>query len=633
MVAALEDGIAHMNPSSRERTRQKVIGILSKIPQYQRHNLPKEEVKALRALREDDKIVLLPADKGNSTVVLDRDDYEKKVQDLLDTSAYKKLPKDPTSQVQARMNKVLADIFKKHPDSRSLHLRLLCRNGSAPGLYGLPKIHKPSVPLRPIVDFTTSPLRALSNYLHRTFSPLVGNTTTYVRNSSDFVEKVALLKLSAEDTMVSFDVISLFTSVPVPLAVVTARNALEKDKNLSDRTNLSVDELCRLLELCLDSTYFSFRGEFFKQTSGTAMGASISVTTANLCMEAIEQKALQSLSTPPKIFLRYVDDCFCVLAKSEVDKFLAHLNTIEPAIQFTVEREKDGTLPFLDVLVKRQKEQLKFSVYRKPTHTGRYLQFQSNHPANHKASVVRTLLTRAKTICSSEEDKRKEERTVIADLKKNGYTSSFIHRVARRVGRNQRHVQQQLSANFRPTSRISVPYINGTSEALARVLAKEGIQLAHKPVSTLGRLMPRPKDRPGKERAQGVVYKIPCGVCAASYIGETKNFRERIRQHKNDVRKFDHERSAVAEHCDVKDHRIDFDNACIVDVETNPRKRLFLESWHIQTTPQNINRSLGALPSAYVNGLRHIIEKGRAVEEDQTHAVEEKEKDTAPQRP
>ena len=105
------------------------------------------------------------------------------------------------------------------------------------------------------------------------------------------------------------------------------------------------------------------------------MGSPVSPVVANLCMEEIEETAIDSAPVPPKIWKHYVDDSFCVIKKNAVSSFHDSMNSIDPHISFTIEHESNGQLPFLDTLISRDNERLNTDVYRKPTHTDRYLDF------------------------------------------------------------------------------------------------------------------------------------------------------------------------------------------------------------------------------------------------------------------
>ncbi|XP_070380710.1 uncharacterized protein [Dermacentor albipictus] len=368
VICAVERAVTQLPSEVREEARTRAIGVLSKWrtrnPQARFSPAEKQVVKALR---NNDSIAILPADKGNAIVLLDRSDYNEKMKDLLSAEdTYVAIQKDPTVNLQTKLQKLLSKIFNfVPPQQKLLYHRLLCTNGSAPAIYGLPKVHKPGVPLRHIVDFTRSPLHRLSGYLHQVMGPLTCKTATHISNSSAFVEKVRDVSLDEDDIMVSFDVKSLFTSVPVDLAVATCRDVQLAQDTLAERTPLEVEGICELLDFCLSNTYFTYNKQFYRQINGTAMGASFSVTTANLVMEVIEQKALTDFVPAPNVFVRYVDDCFCIVRKPDASRLLRLLNSADEAIQFTTEYECDNSLPFLDVLVRRSGTRLSFAVHRK----------------------------------------------------------------------------------------------------------------------------------------------------------------------------------------------------------------------------------------------------------------------------
>ena len=131
-----------------------------------------------------------------------------------------------------------------------------CLGGPGPQLYGLPKVHKEGIPFRPIISAIGWPTYSLAKELARILSPLVGRTSSFIKNSTHFVQKIRNTPLDKSDRLVSFDVVSLFTKVPVNEAMVVIEEMLEKDESIDERTTMSPGEVCRLTSLCLRSTYF-----------------------------------------------------------------------------------------------------------------------------------------------------------------------------------------------------------------------------------------------------------------------------------------------------------------------------------------------------------------------------------------
>ena len=131
------------------------------------------------------------------------------------------------------------------------------------------------------------------------------------------------------------------------------------------------------------------------------MGSLVSSIVTNLFMEHFERKALRS-AVNPQVWYRFVDNTWAIQQQSHKKVFLDHINSIDPAIKFTVEgTQGNGAIPFLDTLVTPLTDNsLSITVYHKPTHSDQYFQWDSHHSLSAKYSVIGTFTHRTKTVCT-----------------------------------------------------------------------------------------------------------------------------------------------------------------------------------------------------------------------------------------
>ena len=183
-----------------------------------------------------------------------------------------------------------------------------------------------------------------------------------------------------------------------------------------------------------------------------------------------------------------MNDTFVIQKKVNKQDFQQHINSVEPATQFTVENNKeDGAIPSLDTIVKpKAYGNLSITVYRKPIHTDQYLQWDSHHHLLAKFSVINTLTHRTKTVCSNPQFLHKEMNYLRKALTQCKYPKWALDKVEKRLNRPSREVSDgannQGTTGIQPTpnevktkGHIVIPYTQGLYENIKKICGRYGI--------------------------------------------------------------------------------------------------------------------------------------------------------------
>ncbi|MEL7308586.1 MAG: reverse transcriptase domain-containing protein [Pseudomonadota bacterium] len=332
--------------------------------------------------------------------------------------------------------------------------------------------------------------------------------------------------------MVSFDVKSLFTNVPI-------RETIDIIQKLVSEHNiclpLTMDVLRELILLCTEHVQFSFDGRFYFQEDGIGMGSPLGPILSNIFLGYFENYFLKDLICDLTIrYYRFVDDTFVIVRSEEnANEFLSALNNCHPNLSFTSEfQSAEGNLPFLDVLVSRDVcGKALTSVYHKPTWSGLYLNYQSFVPTRYKCGLVRTLFNRAKKICS-DSTLPTEHRLLFDTLRENGYPHEFVVKYSQLTATKPATIGPSCKDVF-----VRIPFVGDTLCSAIRKRVYESAKNAFPAsnprflYSTMRIPVRSLKDPVAPLSKSHVIYKFLCD-CGHSYIGRTeRHLTTRIKEH------------------------------------------------------------------------------------------------------
>ncbi|XP_055527099.1 uncharacterized protein LOC129719727 [Wyeomyia smithii] len=303
-------------------------------------------------------------------------------------------------------------------------------------------------------------------------------------------------------------------------------------------TDINLDLVLEIIDFCLNGSYFSYKGKFFRQIHGTAMGNSLSPTKADLVMESLLENVARKIDFPAPVLKKYVDDLILALPPDRVTDVLNIFNSFNNNIQFTIELEKDRKIPFLDMVLIRQTDQtIRTEWYSKPMASGRLLDFHSCHPLHLKMNTIANFIQRVRQFTTNS-PKEAANITINELLRRNHYPAALRHRLLNGNIRNTERNTRNSSDDGGTVVYKPMLFVNDLTQRLSKALkaASPNITLASRYGNTASRIFTNMKDTIPPEMRHNVIYRIPCNDCEASYVGlTTTQLKKRISSHRSTI--------------------------------------------------------------------------------------------------
>ena len=353
--------------------------------------------------------------------------------------------------------------------------------------------------------------------------------------------------LSKGYSLVSFDVVSLFTNVPLKRTINVILNRIYNEKLIE--TKIKKSTMKKLLYDCCTKSTFSFNEKLYEQKDGVCMGSSLGPTLANIIMTEMEKEVLPNLlnSGIIKSYIRYVDDTLVMMKTDEIENVLKMFNSFDENLKFTVDHFDNGLIHFLDIAISYDKE---IDVYVKPTNTGQYTNFKSFAPWHYKISWAYALYTRCMKLCSTVKLKKKQISRLKKLLSWNGFPNYIRKKLLTKFKTDFESNKKRKTDNGNKQDEddkkdedldiiMKLPYMGPEGEKLVKTLKRKisrniSRKLFIKIIWTTNKISDfcSVKDKIPTDQRNKVIYAIDCPGCGERYIGKTECcFKTRMDEH------------------------------------------------------------------------------------------------------